>query len=130
MARERAFGVRVFLFNSWLAGFLGGDTKSGMVAGAALLFFRLHHLNWSWANFISKFVLSLSFHSGENSRCLSWEPWFFTHLAAVQIKQTPECIILPSLLGQAQVLFGPVGERPQSGPRFLLPAALETQRVM
>lgn len=33
-----------FLFLSWLAGFLGGDTKSGMVAGAALLLFQLHHL--------------------------------------------------------------------------------------
>lgn len=76
-------GWGVFLFNSWLAGFLDGDTKSEVVAGAALLFFQLHHLNWSWANFISKFGLSLSFHSGEDSRCLSWEPWFFTHLAAV-----------------------------------------------
>lgn len=72
-----------FLFHSWLAGFLSGDAKSGMVAGAALLLFQLHHLNWSWVNFISKFVLSLSFYSGENSRCLSWEPWFFTNLAAV-----------------------------------------------
>lgn len=49
------------LVNSWLGGFLGGDTKSGMVAGAALSFFQLRHLNWSWANFISKFVLPNAF---------------------------------------------------------------------